>query len=106
VCLAGSAAEALALGERSTGTANDFDQAGGIARRMVLAGLTELGVVNEAALTKAQLYRTIRGIVEDAGRRVQGVLADHKAQLLRLADALVREETVDGDTLRAWLAAH
>jgi len=106
VCLAGSAAEALALGERSTGAANDFDQAWGIARRMVLAGLTELGVVNETALTKAQLYRTIRGIVEEAGRRVQEVLADHQTQLLRLADALVREETVDGDTLRAWLAAN
>lgn len=104
VCLAGSEAEVLQLGERSTGAANDFEQAWAIARRMVLAGLTELGVVDEQALTKDQMFGAVQGIVRRARARVRALLEENRRELARLADTLVAEETVDGPTLRRWLA--
>ncbi len=105
VCLAGSEAEALQLGERSTGAANDFEQAWAIARRMVLAGLTDLGVVEERALTKDQMFRAVQATLGRATARVRTLLEQHAGDLTRLADTLVVEETVDGPTLRSWMAA-
>lgn len=105
VCLAGSAAESLELGERSTGSANDFEKAWDIARRMVLAGLSNLGVVHEEALTRSQLYDTIQAIMAEAELRVRALLAEHQNVLRRLADHLLETETVDGSQLRMWLAS-
>src|SRR5579875_2197123 len=45
VCLAGAAAEDLLLGARSTGAQSDFEQAFDLGRRVVLAGLSDLGPV-------------------------------------------------------------
>lgn len=106
VCLAGSAAEHLAFGERSTGAANDFEKAWQIARRMVLAGLSKLGVVQEEALTPAQLYETVTGILQEAEQGVVRLLEAHRGLLERLAARLADAETLDGSTLRAWLAEH
>jgi cell division protease FtsH len=103
VLLAGSAAEQLVFGERSTGAANDFEKAWEIARRMVMAGLSELGVVNEEAVTQQQLYDTVQRMMREAGERVERLLADHRPELLALAERLLDSETVDGHDLRRWL---
>jgi cell division protease FtsH len=103
VLLAGSAAEQLIFGERSTGAANDFEKAWDIARRMVLSGLSDLGVVQEEALTPDQLYQTIQGMLSRAGEEAERVLAERRVELEQLADTLLERETVAGDALRAWL---
>ena len=105
VCLAGSAAEAQQLGERSTGAASDFDRAWGIGRRMVLAGLTDLGVVDERSLTKAQMHQAVQRVLARGEERVRALLAQYRHDLEQLAEALLAEETVSGPTLRRWLAA-
>jgi cell division protease FtsH len=103
VCLAGSAAEQLLLGERSTGAANDFEQAWAIARRMLRAGLTPLGVVDEDALSSSQVYDAVRAVIEAQSERVESLLATRRDHLERLAETLLAEETADGETLRHWL---
>lgn len=105
VCLAGSAAEAQQLGERSTGAANDFEQAWGIGRRLVLSGLTELGVVDERSLTKGQMHQAVQAVLARGEERVRALLAQHRQDLEQLADTLLAEETVSGPTLRRWLEA-
>ena len=45
VCMAGAVAEELVFGERSTGAVSDIEQAAEIARKIVFAGLSDLGVV-------------------------------------------------------------
>ncbi len=105
VCLAGSEAEVLRLGERPTGAANDFAQASAIARRMLLAGLTELGGVEARALTKDQMFGAMQATLGRATARVRALLEQQEGELSRLADTLLAEETGDGATLRSGMAA-
>ena len=46
VCLAGAVAEELVFGQRSTGAVNDIEQATEIAKKMILSGLSDLGIVS------------------------------------------------------------
>lgn len=105
VCLAGSEAEHLIFGERSTGASNDFEKAWDIARRMVMAGISELGIVQEDALTPAQWYDTIKGQMATLAERTGLLLRQHREDLTALADTLLETETVEGEQLRKWLSA-
>jgi cell division protease FtsH len=105
VCVAGSVAESLILGERSTGAASDFDKAFQIGRRLVLAGLSPLGPVHEDLMASEDLHRAIKTVIDEAERAVTDLLDRHRPALLALADRLQREETLSGDALRQWLAA-
>jgi cell division protease FtsH len=105
VCVAGSVAESLILGERSTGAASDFDKAFQIGRRLVLAGLSALGPVHEELVGAEELHRAIKAVIDEAEGTVTTLLEQHRPALLALADRLQREETLSGDALRQWLAA-
>ncbi len=105
VCLAGSAAERLVLGERSTGAANDFEKAWEIARRMVLSGLSSLGVVQEEALSPESLYQTIQGIISEQQAEVDRLIDSHVEQLRGVASHLMETETMAGDMIRALISA-
>jgi cell division protease FtsH len=104
VCLAGSAAERLLLGEPSTGAANDFEKAWDIARRLVTSGLSSLGVIHEEALSGEVLYQTVQEIIRDSTELVEELIAEHKEALLALADMLLEQETLAGEQVRALVA--
>lgn len=104
VCLAGSTAERLLLGEQSTGAANDFDKAWDIARRMVTAGLSSLGVVHEEALSPEVLYQTVQEIIRDSQELVEELITSHEPALRQLADLLLERETLEGDEVRVLVA--
>lgn len=105
VCLAGSQAEHIIFGERSTGASNDFEKAWDIARRMVMAGISELGIVQEDALTPGQWYDTIKAQMTALADRTDALLRQHQAELKALAETLLEIETVEGGRLREWLSA-
>ncbi|MGC8488418.1 MAG: ATPase, partial [Clostridia bacterium] len=105
VCLAGAAAEELILGEPSTGAASDFDQAFDLGRRLVLAGLSELGPVDPDLIGQGQLWDVVRALVGGAREEVDRLLTDRAELLGILADRLLEQETLDGADLRTWLAA-
>ncbi|MCY0879844.1 MAG: AAA family ATPase [Firmicutes bacterium] len=104
VALGGSAAERLLLGEQSTGAANDFEKAWEIARRMVTAGLSSLGVVQEEALSPEVLYKTIQEILRDSQELVDELLAEHREAVQLLAARLMESETLPGDEVRRLVA--
>ncbi len=104
VCLAGSAAERLLLGEASTGATSDFEKAWEIARRMIFAGLSELGIVQEEAVSADVLYQTVHRIMERERDRVEGFLQSRAPWLETLASRLVAEETLDGNSVRQLMA--
>ncbi len=104
VCLAGSTAERLVLGEQSTGAANDFEKAWDIARRMVTAGLSSLGVVQEEALSPEVLYQTVHEIIRDSQEIVDELIDTHRESLTRLADLLMDQETLPGEAVRQLVA--
>lgn len=103
VCLAGSTAERLCLGTPSTGASNDFEKAWDIARRMVLSGLSPLGVVHEDALSQERLYDTIHGMIDDERIVVENLIALHRVSLNWIALRLMDEETLPGTAVRQAL---
>lgn len=104
VCLAGSTAERILLGEQSTGAANDFEKAWDIARHMVTAGLSSLGVVHDEALAPDVLYQTVQEIVRDSQELVDELIQTHEVQLRQLANVLIEQETLAGEKVRELVA--
>lgn len=104
VCLAGSAAERLVLGQASTGAANDFDKAWEIARRMVFSGLSSLGIVHQEAVSSEVLYQTVKEIMEEQRARVDDCIRQRRVWLDQIAGMLVQQETLDGTELRSLMA--
>lgn len=125
VLLGGRAAEALVLGDISTGAADDLAKATAIARSMVLAyGMVpELGQVsyeNEAPnllgarsdewlrrtyseQTAASIDKAVRELVDAAFVRARAILAAERGVLEKAATALLKEETLSGERLQAFL---
>ncbi|MCL4522110.1 MAG: AAA family ATPase [Firmicutes bacterium] len=103
VCLAGSAAERIILGQASTGAANDFEKAWEIARRMVFSGLSTLGIVQEEAISSELLYQTVTALMAEETDRVDEFIRTHRSWFESLAKALLEQETLDGSEVRRWL---
>ncbi len=104
VCLAGSSAERLLLGEQSTGAANDFEKAWDIAKTMVATGLSSLGVVQTEALSGEILYQTIHEIIRDSQEIVDELIGTHETRVRHLAELLLEHETLSGERVREVVA--
>ncbi len=120
VLLAGRASEELALGETTTGAESDLVQATRLARRMVTRwGMGSIGPLAFAAdeeqpflgyqlsqardyseATAAHIDQDMRGLLEQRLEIVGKLLAANRATLDRLAEALLRDETIGSDSLR------
>lgn len=126
VLLGGRAAEALTFGKVSTGASDDLARATDLARRMVTeygmspaAGPVRLAadegsgfLYGQAGLdarvsqqTAAQVDQETRRIVEEALARAWELLDRHPNGLRRLAELLIEQETVNGDTLLRIITA-
>ncbi|OWL93523.1 cell division protein FtsH, partial [Deinococcus indicus] len=122
VALAGHAAEQVATGQVTTGAANDFQQATGIARRMV----TEWGMSSVGQLALAQdsgsylgygpqqgaysdhtaqaIDAEVSRILNGEFRRALDLLGEHAHVLHRLTDELVARESLSGEDVQTVLA--
>lgn len=125
VLLAGRTAEALALGEVSTGAQNDLQRATDIARAMVTEfGMSDLlGAVNYEgqrrprfldvpALQERGLYgdqtaqaidAEIKRLLADAGATAHSILSEHRDQLESVTTRLLEIEVMEGNELRQLL---
>jgi cell division protease FtsH len=113
--LGGRCAEALVLGSVSTGAANDLEQIGNMAYRMVTEfGFSRnIGPFSYAGLPDkerriADYPETIaeaRAIAKDIERECMQLLAAQRGALERLASELLEHETVDGGVVDACIAA-
>lgn len=101
--LAGSLAEEIIFGERSTGASNDFEQVLKLVTTMVGSGMSPLGVVDVQGLPEGRLHREQSAIIAVLEDRVRQVLQDRKEALLAVADVLLEEESLSGDRLRELL---
>lgn len=103
VCLAGALAEELILGERSTGSSNDFEKAMNLAYQIVASGLSDLGVVDDETLTKAALSGATGEIIRVQEDTVRKSLTEKRPVLERVADVLMLSEAIGGDELRSYI---
>lgn len=103
VALGGAVAEDLELAGRSTGAMNDFDRAAELARQMVYAGMSPLGVVSREHLPARLLHEAVASILADQEARVRELLSERREVLARAAAVLAEMERLSGEELRAWL---
>ncbi|MCA1844645.1 MAG: AAA family ATPase [Actinobacteria bacterium] len=117
--LAGRAAEEVLVGEGSTGATADLEAAAALARRMVAElGMSErLGPLAVKALSAtaddgargcseylaAEVDAEVRCLLRQSLERARTVLVRHRGTLDALAEALVADETVEGQALDRFL---
>jgi cell division protease FtsH len=120
--LGGHAAEKVVFGEMSTGAENDIGVATNIARKMVKEyGMSDrLGPValghkeeliflgreigeqkNYSEKIAEAIDEEIRRLIDEAYEKAASILRDKRDILDRLADELVRRETIEGEALEA-----
>ena len=122
VLMGGRVAEALILGDISTGASNDIERASEIARKMVTkygmsdklgpvsysSGNDEVFLGRDFSHTKAysesiasQIDAEVSQIVSDAYKRTEQILSGHMDKLHAVAQRLIEEEKLDGETFEA-----
>lgn len=103
--LAGFLAEELVLGEGSTGASNDFERANRMAWHIVNGGMSRLGIIDPEKSDQKALAEEQSRIVQEQRVLVAEHLAGKRGALEALADRLVIDEVIDGDSVRALLVA-
>ncbi len=119
--LGGRVAEALVMGDISTGASNDLERATKIAHDMVAKyGMSEaIGPLNYSSadevflgrdFTSKQNYseelaskidKEVHDIMTEAYAATESILLEHREELHRVADALLEMETLDADQFEA-----
>ncbi|MCG8402249.1 MAG: AAA family ATPase [Firmicutes bacterium] len=106
VLLAGSVAEELILGGRSTGAGNDFEQAVQTAGQIIRCGMSELGVVDPEILPPDLRYRALSGIIKAQEKKVKDFL-EHVGEVIgQVVHILLAEEKISGDCFRSLTQKH
>ncbi|WP_199242663.1 AAA family ATPase [Desulfosporosinus fructosivorans] len=100
VALAGALAEEVILGTKSTGAMGDYEQALNLVEKLLLAGMSSLGVVDVSLLSAEQRQPVTSAILTGLEERTMEIIKENTKVLLRLAEILADEETLTGDTLR------
>ena len=116
--LGGRVAEALVLGDISTGASNDIERASKIARAMVTKyGMSEkLGAItfgsgqeevflgrdfttqkNFSEETSGLIDAEVKRIIDTAYRRTEDILNEHMDKLQAVANVLLEKEKIDGE---------
>ena len=119
VCLGGRVAEELTMEDISTGAYGDIKQATQMARAMVISyGMSEkIGPIDYGSdngeiflgrdfaagkgyseVKAAEIDDEIHRIIEEAYRACKKLLTEHMDEMTRVAEYLIRNETMDGDT--------
>jgi cell division protease FtsH len=123
VALAGRAAEMLILGEPTTGSKQDFEQATNIARRMVSEfGMSELGPItfgrreeqiflgkelaqhkDYSEQTALEIDKAIEDIMRECYQKAESIIENNVDKLKRLTEQLLEKEVLDGKEIEEIL---
>lgn len=101
IALAGAVAEEIYYGSRSTGSRNDFEQALRLVRTMMDSGLTRLGIIDVSMVTKEELMKENKAILEELTERTRELLLQSKDVFDRSLQILLEEEYLSGEQFRA-----
>ncbi len=104
VALGGAVAEELRFGARSTGSVGDFEHAVRLARQIIEAGMSSLGVVCMETIPSEKVHSEIQRIVGEQETVVRQWLEERRSVLESVARQLLENEKMEGDTLRALVA--
>lgn len=102
IALAGAVAEELVLFEKSTGAANDIQEAIKLAKRLISCGLSDIGIVDESR-SQELVGVTLKRIIAEQEQAVKQVLSNYGGLIRQLAFVLRQEERLSGEELRSYL---
>lgn len=103
VCIGGAVAEQIFLGNKSTGSANDFKQAVELAKKIIYTGLSSLGVVSEHDISNEVLNNEINKIINQMEVEVTQHLTGLSVQFTEITEILLQQEVISGEKLRQIL---
>lgn len=103
VALAGALAEEEILGTRSTGAAGDYQQALNLLEKILMSGMSKLGVIDLENLSPEKRLEVTQEIFMDLEMRTRQIILQHVGTLKEMAEILRTEETLSGEALRAFL---
>jgi len=126
VLMAGRVAEMVFLNKTTTGSANDFEKATEIARKMVCQwGMSDLGPLtfgerddliflgrdlavnkNFSEKTSEHIDEEVKKIVMSSLRRTQDLIEANKDKLVRIAELLLEKEALSSDEINAVVNGH
>lgn len=104
VTVAGTVVEELIFGQRSTGAQGDIDQATDLAKRMVFAGLSSMGIVSTDLPTN-KLHEMIVLIIKEQEKIVYDYLQNHLPMVKAVAKRLLEDESINGEKFRSLLSS-
>lgn len=103
ILLAGSVAEELAFGSKSTGSSNDFQQALEISRTLINAGLSDAGIASVDELPKQVYYETVSAILATQEQRAKTILESRLNALREISASIIESEKIEGEEFRKML---
>ena len=103
VLLAGSLAEEVVLGNRSTGAANDFEQALETAAQIIRSGMSELGVVDPDILPPDLRYQVVTDIISEQEKAIKEFLTRMHGVIKQVVNTLLAEEKIYGEQFRMMM---
>ncbi len=102
IILAGTMAEELVFGERSTGAANDIEEAIKLSNRIVSCGLSSLGII-DVEESKGIVGKEVRNLLLGWELNVRKTLQKYQFLLELLASLLKEKEVLSGEEIKAHL---
>ncbi|NMB41332.1 MAG: AAA family ATPase [Firmicutes bacterium] len=105
VLLGGAVSEEELLGSRSTGAANDFQQAIELGKRIISSGMSSLGVVSVKDLPGDMLHEQLKTILNNQENKVRNIINECKSIIEKTAAYLLKKERISGDYLRELIKA-
>ncbi len=103
ILLGGAITEEEILGNRSTGAADDFQQAVNLAKRIIDSGMSSLGIVSIKDLPGNILHESIKEIMNEQESRVRELVLKYKETILDVSEYLLQKERISGQYLRDML---
>ncbi len=106
ILLGGRAAEEIVFKEITTGAKDDLEKANEIAQKMVCElGMSDLGNIiykyNHKGETRPLVEREIKKIIDRAYGRTKALILENNEYLEKIAQELLRKETITGKELQA-----
>ncbi|HWI54390.1 MAG TPA: ATPase, partial [Desulfobacteria bacterium] len=100
VALAGALAEEAIFNSRSTGNANDFEQAERLAKEIVNAGMSSMGTVAKASIPQDKMHNVVTEILQEQENRVKQLIKPYGETILEITDILLEQERLTGAEFR------
>ena len=98
VLLGGAISEEELLGSRSTGAANDFQQAVELAKKIIKSGMSSLGIVSIKDLPGGTLHEGLKEILKVQEESVRNIIIKYKNLIKKAACYLVEKGRIEENT--------